>query len=230
MNASSGQLPAPAEAGERPLGGHLLDRDDRVGDAQAQVVVGVDADRRPVVQHVPVRADAVADVGHGEPAAGVGDVDAGGAGRFHDAGVLRQHVRLGHVTHHQETGDVEAEFAGGADVLDGDVGLGAVGGDAHRGDTEIGRRTQISDRADAGQQERGHLGRGDHVGHRGDPLGVAVRAGSVGQAASGEAVPVGDLDGGDPRGVQRRGDGPACPVERPCETACIPSRRVTSWT
>jgi hypothetical protein len=35
------------------------------------------------------------------------------------------------VAHHEESGHVHAEFAGLGDVLSGNVGLGAVRGDAH---------------------------------------------------------------------------------------------------
>ena len=155
-------------------------------------------------------ADAVADVGHGEPSAGVGDVDAGGAGRFHDAGVLRQHVRLGHVTHHQETGDVEAEVAGGADVLDGDVGPVQW----------VATRTEVTPRSAAARRSaivpmpgsRSVVTLAEVTTSATAAIhSASLCAGSVGQVASGEAVPVGDLDGGDPRGVQRRGDGPGLP-------------------
>ena len=44
------------------------------------------------------------------------------------------------------------------DVLGGDVGLGAVGGDAHRADAEVVGVLEVVDGADAGQQQGGEPG------------------------------------------------------------------------
>jgi hypothetical protein len=45
--------------------------------------------------------------------------------------LLGQPARGGQVAHHQESDGIHAEFAGGRDVVCGDVGFGAVGPDAH---------------------------------------------------------------------------------------------------
>ena len=82
-----------------------------------------------------------------------------------------------HVAHHQEAGDVHAELAGGGDVLGGDVGLGAVGGDPDRADAEVVGVLELLDGADAGQQQRGEPGVGDVRGGGLDPLPVGVRPG-----------------------------------------------------
>ena len=109
-----------------------------------------------------------------EPAAGVGDVDAVGAVGLHQLGLLGQLLGGRHVGHHQEAGDVHAELAGGGDVLGGDVGLGAVGGDADRADAEVVGVAELLDGADAGQQQRGQAGPRE-VGRGGlDPLPVGV--------------------------------------------------------
>ncbi len=55
-------------------------------------------------------------------------------------------------------------------------------------------------------QQRGQAGAGDVRGRRLDPVPVGVAAWTVGEAATGEAVAVGDLDAVDPRGVERRRD------------------------
>ena len=127
---------AGAVAGERGVdaGDAFFDGDDGVGDREGEVLVGVDADLGVRVEDVAVGAHPVADAVHGQPAAGVGDVDAVRAVGLHQLGLLGELVGGGHVAHHQEPGDVHAEFAGGGDVLGGDVGLGAVGGDPHRAD------------------------------------------------------------------------------------------------
>ena len=101
------------------------------------------------------RPDPGGDVVHGQPAAGVGDVDAVRAVGLHQLGLLGELLGRRHVGQHQESGDVHAELAGGGDVLGGDVGLGAVGGDADRADAEVAGVLQLVDGADAGQQQRG---------------------------------------------------------------------------
>ena len=67
MNTSSGQLPAPAPMpGQRGVDavGAVLDGDDRVGDAEREVVVGVDADLGGRVEDVAVGANPLGDVVH----------------------------------------------------------------------------------------------------------------------------------------------------------------------
>ena len=124
--AVAGTGAVPGEGGVDP-GDALFDRHNGVGDRQRQVLVGVDADLGLGVEDVAVGADPLADTVHREPAAGVGDVHAVRAVGLHQFGLLRQLLRFGEMGHHQETGDVHAEFAGGADVLGGDVGLGEIG-------------------------------------------------------------------------------------------------------
>ena len=78
------------EAGERGVdpSDALLDGDDAVGDGEREVLVGVDAELGARVEDVAVGADPVADAVHGEPAAGVGDVDAVGAVGLHQLGLF----------------------------------------------------------------------------------------------------------------------------------------------
>ena len=156
MNGSIGQLPAPApwpasEASTRVTPSstattELATARERFWCAWMPIWVSGSQD-------VPVGADPLADAVHGEPAAGVGDVYAVGAVGLHERGLPGELVCGGQVAHHQEPGDVHAEVPGGADVLGRDVGLGAVGRDADRADTEGVGVLQLGDRADTGQQQ-----------------------------------------------------------------------------
>lgn len=105
-----------AVAGARALSGQrgvdagdaVLDGYHAVGDAEAEIVVGVDAQFGGWVEDVAVGADAVAYAVHGEAAAGVGDVDAVGAVGLHELGLAGEFGGFRHVGHHQESGDVHA--------------------------------------------------------------------------------------------------------------------------
>ena len=122
---------AGAEAADRAvdLGGARAGGDDGVGDAEAEVLVAVEADVGHVADLGDERGDPVGGLLHDQRAGGVDDVDALAAGVDHDPRLLGQHLgRLG-VAHHQEADGLQAELAGQPEVLDRDVGLGAVGGD-----------------------------------------------------------------------------------------------------
>jgi hypothetical protein len=82
--------------------------------------------------------------------------------------------------------------------------------------------------ADAGQQQRGHLGVLHHASHGLDPLQVGVRAKAVVEAAALQAVAVGDLDGVDAGLVQRLAICRAWATLYWWRMAWLPSRRVTS--
>src|SRR5690606_4975520 len=131
---------------------------------------------------------------HGQPSAGVGDVHRVGAVGLHQLGLAGQFGGLGHVGHHQEPGYVHAQLTGGGDVLRGDVGLGAVGGHAHRADAQGVGLLQVVQGPDAGQQQGGGHRVGHGVADGLDPLPVGVGADAVGDAGAGQAVTVGDLD------------------------------------
>lgn len=206
QGAVAGSRALTGERGIDPYGA-VLHGGDGVGHAQGEVVVSVDAQLGGRVEDVAIRAEAVADAVHREAAAGVGDVDAVRAEALHQLGLAGEFGGLGHVGHHQEPGDVHAQFAGGGDVLGGDVGLGAVGGDAHRADPEGVGLLEVVQRADAGEQECGGHGLVGGARDRLDPLPVGVGADAVVDAGAGQSVAVGDLDGGDPGGVQGGGDG-----------------------
>ncbi|MNE55858.1 hypothetical protein D3C80_1507230 [compost metagenome] len=111
------------------------------------------------------------------------------------------------MAHHQEADGVDAHLGGHADVLLGDVGLGAVGGDADGRHAAVHRHLQVVDRADARQQQGGHLGLLELRDHRAEVFLVAVRREAVVDRTTAQAVAVGDLDQRHAGGVEALGHG-----------------------
>ena len=72
----------------------------------------------------------------------------------HDAGLRGESLRRLAVGHHQEADSLEPELAGDAEVLHGDVGLGAVGGDADHRHADVPARGDVVHGADAREHER----------------------------------------------------------------------------
>ena len=93
--------------------------------------MAVEADLRVVAELCDEGRHALADLVEDQCARGVDDVDALAAGVGHDPALHRQRVRVAGVRHHQEADGLEAQLAGEAEVLDGDVRFGAVGRDPH---------------------------------------------------------------------------------------------------
>ena len=60
--------------------------------------------------------------------------------------------------HHQEADGLHAELAGQPEVLDGDVGLGAVGRDAGDGRTGLPGAAQVVHGPDPGHEQHRDLG------------------------------------------------------------------------
>ncbi len=108
--------------------------------------------------------------------------------------------------HHQKADRVHAERACGLDVLPRDVGLGAVGRDAHAARAGLVGVFQVMHGADARQQQHGHDGVPAFLGDGGNPLAVVVRAKAVVEGRAGDAVAVADLDRVDAGAVERAGD------------------------
>lgn len=188
--------------------GHaLLYRHNGVRHRQGEVLVGVNPDLGVGVEYVAEGANPGPNIVHGQSPTGVGDVDAVGAVRLHELGLPGERGGFVHVRHHQEAGDVQAELAGVGDVLSRDVGLGAVCGYADGPHAQLERALELADGADPGEQERGQAGPVDGGRRRLDPLPVGIAAGAVGEAAAGQSVAVGHLDGVDARGVEG-GDDP----------------------
>ena len=199
---------ARAHAGQRGVNPDrpALHRDDAVGDAERQVVVGMDPTLRPGFQHAIIGGQTRGVLIHGHRAAAVSDIDAVRAIGLHQLGLLGQGVGFGHMAHHQEARHVHTHVAGGLDVLLGDISLGAMGRDTHRPHAQIIGALQIMHGADARQQQGGEHAVLQHVGHRADPVPVGVGAEAVVEAGALQAVAVSDLDRIDLGAIQCSGD------------------------
>ena len=185
----------------------VLHRDDGVGDAERQVVVGVDPALGFGLEHPVIGGEAGGVLIHGHGPAAVRHIDALRAIAFHQQRLLRQRLGRAHVAHHQEARDVHAEVPRRLDVLLRYVCLGAVGGDADRAHAHFIGVLQVMDRADAGQQQGGQHRAFQHFGHRADPVPVGMGAKAVVEAGARQAIAVGHLDGVHPGPVERAGNG-----------------------
>jgi hypothetical protein len=124
----------------------------------------------------------------------VDDVDALRAAVHHDPGLLCQLGGPDPVRQHQESDGLHAHLPGGGEVLEGHVGLGAVGGDPGDRGAGIAGAAQVLDRPDPGQQQNGDLGVAGLVHRRGDQLDVVDGGEPVVERRAAKAVAVGDLD------------------------------------
>lgn len=111
----------------------------------------------PVKAHLGVlaefgdqRGNPVGDAVEHQGAGGVDDIDALAAGVGHDAGLGGQFLRRNRVGHHQEPDGFQAQLAGQPEMLDRDVGLGAVGGNPADGSTVVLRFFDVFFGADPG--------------------------------------------------------------------------------
>ncbi len=149
-----------AEPAHRPvdLGRTGTSGDHGVGDAEAEVLVTVEADRGLVPDLGDQSRHAIGDALHDQRAGGVDDVHALAAGVDHDARLLGQHLgRLG-VAHHQEADGLQPELAGEAEVLPRRVGLGAVRRDAADLPAVVLGGADVVLGADAGEHEERDAG------------------------------------------------------------------------
>ena len=165
--------------------------------------MGVDPGLRLGPEHVVEGAEALRHLVRKKGAAGIGHVDAVRAILLHQPGLARQRLGRIHVRHHQESGDIHAELARELDVLLRDVGLGAVGRDAHRPRARLVGLAQVVNRPDPGKQERGELRMLQGIGGGGDVVEVGFLREAVIERHAGQAVAVGDLHGIDPGLVER---------------------------
>ena len=198
-----------AHAGERGIDadGAFLRRDDRIGDAEREIVMGVHAALGFGAQHAIIGAQPVTHAIHVERAARIGHIDALGTIAFHFRGLGGERFGVDHVAHHQEAGDIHAEIAGETDMLFGDIGFGAMGGDAHRADAQAMRPAQFIDGAEPGQDEGGEHRAGQHLGDGFEPFPIGMGAKAIVEAGARQAVAMRDFDGIDPGGIERCGDG-----------------------
>ena len=143
-------LPAPAPkpcAGRIDPGRAFLDRGERVGDRQREIVVAVKTDF--ALERIAQRADALARPIDGQGAGRVGHIDGVRTVGLHQPRLRREGFGRAHVRHHQEAADRHAELAREADVLLRDIGLGAMRRDAHHFGAELARGLEIVARADS---------------------------------------------------------------------------------
>ena len=129
-----------------------------VADGEAEVVVTVEAHLGVGTELGHHRGDALGGLVEDQRAGRVDDVDALAAGVGHDARLAGQVVGRRHVGHHQEPHGLQADLAGEAEVLDRDVGLGAVRGDAHDRHADVLDRPDVVHRAEPREHERGDIG------------------------------------------------------------------------
>lgn len=153
----------------------MFDGDDGVGNAQRQVVMGMNPDLRCGQQCVAQGIDTLGDVAHRHGTTGVDDVHAARAVAFHQAGPLGQRRRGGQVAYHQEPDGVHAQPASRIEVPGGDVGFGAVRAHPHDAGAGAVRIAQVAHGADAGQQQGGAFRTGDSAGDGFDPFQIGVR-------------------------------------------------------
>ncbi len=202
----AGPRPHAGQRGVDP-GRAVLHGDDGIGHAQRQIVMGVDAALGFRVEHAVEGLQTRRHAVHVERAAAIHHIDALRAIALHQPGLGSQGFGLAHMRHHQETDRIHAHFAGQRDMLGGDVGLGAMGGDAHRAHAEIVGALEILLGADARQQQGGEAGAGQLLGDGGDPFLVGVGAEAVIEAGPRQAVAMRDLDRIDPGRIEGARDG-----------------------
>ena len=101
---------------------------------------------------------------------------------------------------------LQAELAGQPEVLDRDVGLGAVGGDPADRPAVVLRLLDVLLGADAGQHQERDLGFLRGLGRQLDQLLLGGLGEPVVEARPAQPVTVGHLDDRHPGGVQRRDD------------------------
>ena len=187
---------AGAESGHRSVDARRagVHRGQRVGHAHRHIVMPVEPQFGLRFQPVPQRAQLGLHL-VGEHVTGrVRAVDTVGAVGFHQPGLIEQIRRLDHVGHHQESDGVHLQFACQRDVLLGDVGLSAMGGDADGMDAAIKGHPQMIHGADAGQQQRRDLGILHVRDDRTQIFLVAGRGETIVDRCPPQTVAVGDLD------------------------------------
>jgi len=111
------------------------------------------------------------------------------------------------VGQHQEADRLVAEIVGSREVLDGDVRLCAVGGDARDGRSGSVSSAQILDRADTREQQNGDLRPARFVHGRGDQRQLVRARETVVERRATQPVAVGHLDDLDTSRVERMDHG-----------------------
>ncbi len=199
---------ARAHAGKRTVDARcaVFDGDEVKCDAEPQIVMRMHAGLGCWIENIVHRLEPVGDAVEEQGACAVGDVDAVRAIALHQLGLFRERLGLVHVGQHQQAGDIHPELARDLDMLLGDIGFGAVGGDPDRPRAGVVGVLEIFDRADAGQQKNGKDSVLDDAGCGFDPFEIGMGAEPVIERRAGEPVAVRDLDPRDARLVECTGD------------------------
>ena len=135
-------------------------------------------------------------------AGGVDHVHALRAGVGHDPGLLAIFDGADPVREHQEANGFHAQVARGREVLDGHVGLGAVGRDPGDRAPALVDLAQVLHGAQTGQHQHRDLGLRRRLTAAATSLGRLTQAEPVVEGRAGQPVAVGHLDDLDAGGVQ----------------------------
>ncbi len=115
-------------------------------------------------------------------------------------------LRCDAVGHHQESDRFQAEFAGQPEVLNADVGLGAMRGDPHDGQADVLDEADVVERADARHHQGSDLGVPGAVDRCLHQQSFVGERKPIVERRPSEAVAVGDLDHGHANGIERGDD------------------------
>ena len=156
--------------------------------------MGVDADLGFGSKSSSVSPHPIAYIVHREPSTRIGDVNTMGASGFHALRLFGESIWRAHVRHHQKSGDVHSQFPCGCNVLIGNVGLGAVGGNPDRPDTNIVSVLQVVDGADSRHEQTGQDRVLQHRSSFFDPLGIGMRSKAIVERRPRQTVTMGHFD------------------------------------
>ena len=184
----------------------VFKRNQAVGHAEAEVVMGMHAGLGCRVEHVLEGLEALGNVPHVHRPARVHHVDALCTVAFHQLALRGESGGGLHVAHHEETDGVHTQRTGVFDVLAGYVGFGTVGGDAHDARACVVGSLEVVHGADPWQQKRGNAGALDHRRRRIDPLKIGVCAKAVVETRTLQAIAVRNFNAVYAGVVQRLGD------------------------
>jgi hypothetical protein len=123
------------------------------------------------------------------------------SGVDHDPGLAGQLSRTGAVRHHQEADSLHAEITGQPEMLDGDVGLGAVGRDPGDRGTGVACTAQVVHGADPRHQQHGNRSLGGLLDARPDQRQLVLPGEAVVERRPAKPVAVRYLDDGYASGI-----------------------------
>src|SRR5438874_9645121 len=120
---------------------------------------------------------------------GVHDIDAIGTVGFHELRLLHKYLWRTHMRHHEETDRLHAKLPGDLEVFLGDIGLGALRGDAYHLCSTLHRLLEFSDGSNARQEEHGDFCSLADVTGFSDELHLLCRREPVQARGTSQAIP-----------------------------------------